>query len=125
MMGAREATALMGQIPDAVECMHASGVIHRDLKPQNIIVDAKGVGHLGDFGIAKVFGIAPLTLEGAPIGTPQYMAPEQVDGKSETLSPRTDVYGLGATVYFCLVVQAPYPEEVSFEAILAAIRSKD
>jgi predicted Ser/Thr protein kinase len=122
---AREAAVLMSDIADAVDYMHASGVIHRDLKPQNIIVDAKGIGHLGDFGIAKVFGNAPLTREGAPIGTPQYMAPEQVDGRSETLGPPADVYGLGATLYFCLVGQPPYPEEPSFEALLGAIRSRD
>jgi tetratricopeptide (TPR) repeat protein/predicted Ser/Thr protein kinase len=124
-LSARDAAALMADIADAVDYMHASGVIHRDLKPHNVIVDAKGVGHLGDFGIAKVFGNAPLTQEGTPIGTPQYMAPEQIDGNSETVGPRTDVYGLGATLHFCLVGQPPFPAADSFEALLGAIRSKD
>jgi tetratricopeptide (TPR) repeat protein/predicted Ser/Thr protein kinase len=124
-LSARDGASLIAEIADAVDYMHASGVLHRDLKPQNIIVDAKGVGHLGDFGIAKVFGNAPLTLEGAPIGTPQYMAPEQVDGKSGSLGPRTDVYGLGATLYFLLVGHAPYPADSSLEAMLNTLRSKD
>jgi tetratricopeptide (TPR) repeat protein/predicted Ser/Thr protein kinase len=124
-LSARDGAVLIADIADAVDYMHASGVLHRDLKPQNIIVDAKGVGHLGDFGIAKVFGNAPLTMEGAPIGTPQYMAPEQVDGKAGSLGPGTDVYGLGATLYFLLVGRAPYAADTSLEALLNTLRSQD
>jgi len=100
--------ALLADVCDAVEYMHGRGVFHRDIRPQNILVNAEGKPMLGDFGLAKVAGDMPLTVEGSFLGTPQYMAPEQTRSVSRDADPRTDVYGLGATLYFGLTGRSPY-----------------
>ncbi|MBI2933590.1 MAG: tetratricopeptide repeat protein [Planctomycetes bacterium] len=100
--------ALMADICDAVHHMHANGLLHRDIKPQNILVDANGKGYLGDFGLAKDVSSHPLTLEGRLLGTPVYMAPEQASGKSAAIAPHTDVYGLGATLYHAAIRRPPF-----------------
>jgi serine/threonine protein kinase/Tfp pilus assembly protein PilF len=108
---------LMAEVCDAVQYMHEQGVFHRDIKPQNIIVDAAGKGYLGDFGLAKIAGHRALTIEGTVMGTPEYMAPEQASGKDEWIGPRTDVYGLGATLYHALTGQAPFDGQDDFSTL--------
>jgi tetratricopeptide (TPR) repeat protein len=108
---ARAAASLMAKVCDAVEAMHARGVVHRDIKPQNILVDAQGEPHLGDFGLARLIESVPLTIEGGFLGTPQYAAPEQVAGKRADIGPATDVYGLGATLYHVLSGRPPFDGE--------------
>jgi tetratricopeptide (TPR) repeat protein len=105
------AASTMALVCDAVEAMHARGVVHRDIKPQNILIDSKGEPHLGDFGLAKLVESSPLTIEGGFLGTPQYAAPEQVVGKREEIGPGTDVYGLGATLYHVLSGRPPFAGE--------------
>ena len=86
-------------VAGALEHAHANGVVHRDVKPENIMVGAGGVLKLMDFGIAHVVDMEHLTVTGAIVGSPAHMSPEQVDGKA--LDARTDVFSLG-TLFFLL-----------------------
>jgi serine/threonine protein kinase len=104
-----QAVALVRQILEALQAVHAQGIIHRDLKPANIMLDRSGRAILTDFGLARPDGDGEaLTAEGAIIGTPAYMAAEQVAGKSEDLGPWTDLYSLGVVLYQMLTGQLPF-----------------
>ncbi|MEK7469464.1 MAG: protein kinase [Planctomycetota bacterium] len=103
----------------AVQAAHEQGVIHRDLKPRNILKSAAGI-HVLDLGLAKALdGASRTTASGAALGTPHFMSPEQVTGGS--LTPRTDVYALGATLYALLAKRPPY-ETTGMDAFIAAMR---
>jgi eukaryotic-like serine/threonine-protein kinase len=124
------------EIADALDKAHAAGIVHRDLKPANVMLTKSGVKLL-DFGLAKAFEVgapdqvsaaltasveASLTLEGAIIGTLQYMAPEQVEGKSA--DARSDIFALGAVLYEMAAGRRPFPGE-SRAAIASAILSAE
>ncbi len=102
-----EALEIAEQLCRGLEAAHAAGVVHRDLKPSNVLIDAAGVAKVVDFGVAHLDGDAQLTQSGTVVGTPAYMAPEQVRG-SATVDARADVYGLGAVMYCALTGRAPY-----------------
>ncbi len=85
---------------------HKTGVIHRDLKPQNVMIDQQGNARIMDFGIARTMKGEGLTADGMIIGTPEYMAPEQVEGKE--VDQRTDIYSLGAILYEMLTGRVPF-----------------
>ncbi|HET6201914.1 MAG TPA: bifunctional serine/threonine-protein kinase/formylglycine-generating enzyme family protein [Planctomycetota bacterium] len=106
---------LAAKVADALEHAHRAGVVHRDVKPGNILVDGDGEPHLADFGLARDFESAVLTRTGATVGTPCYMAPEQVSGTAKAVGPRTDVYALGATLYEALTLRRPFPGDVASE----------
>jgi eukaryotic-like serine/threonine-protein kinase len=120
-----EAIRLAQQIASALGAAHEVGLVHRDVKPENILFDAEGNGLLTDFGIARRFaarqggGAPTLANTGLPVGTPQYMAPEQLRG--EDLDQRADVYALGAVLYELLTGVAPHVADSPFEVASLAL----
>ena len=105
----REAALLVRQVALAMAYAHERGVIHRDLKPGNILVDASDQPRVTDFGLAKrVDADSSLTQAGQVMGTPSYMPPEQAEGKVEEVGPLSDVYSLGATLYCLLTGRPPF-----------------
>jgi hypothetical protein len=91
---------------DALEAAHRAGIVHRDLKPKNVMVREDGATKLADFGIASVQGDPRLTATGLVVGSPAYMAPEQVE--AQDVSPATDLWALGATLWFAVEGQPPF-----------------
>ena len=104
-----EAARIMLQICRALEAAHGEHVIHRDLKPQNIMLDGKGRVFVMDFGIARSVHVPGMTQTGALIGTPEYMSPEQARG--EELDQRSDIFSLGVIFYEILTGKKPYPSD--------------
>ena len=97
---------LIDQVSGGLAAAHRQGVVHRDVKPSNILLDDEGNAYLADFGIAKDLSLPALTEPGATKGSLVYLAPEQIRG--ETITPRTDVYALGVVLYEALVGEHPF-----------------
>ncbi len=113
---AEQAASLMDQLSAALSAAHRSHVIHRDLKPGNILLDEDGNAYLADFGIAKDLSLsAGVTEPDAIIGSPDYLAPEQARG--EIVTPATDVYSLGVVLYEMLIGEHPFPNLNSVERL--------
>ena len=110
------------QILDVLEVAHASGIIHRDVKPGNILIIAEGRAKLGDFGIASIAGDPKLTVTGMVLGSPSFMAPEQAKG--EDVGPATDLWGLGASLYFATEGHPPFRKNQPIPT-LAAVMQED
>jgi serine/threonine protein kinase len=101
------ATARMGaRLADVLAYVHARGVVHRDVKPSNVLVDATGACHLTDFGIARALGAAHLTVTGEFVGTAAYLAPEQITDID--VGPAADIYALGLLLLECLTGETEY-----------------
>ena len=108
-----------------LEHAHRAGVVHRDVKPENIIIDRAGKPHLMDFGLAREQqSLERLTVPGSVLGTPAYMAPEQARGDTHAQGPHTDVYALGATLYRALTGK-PVFDAPSLQAFLLKIQRDD
>ncbi len=110
----RERVELLALVADAVQSIHEQGVIHRDLKPSNILVTKRGRPMIVDLGVATLSepsSLETLTEEGARVGSPAFMPPEQARGERAKISTRSDVYGLGATAYFALLGAAPHGDD--------------
>ncbi len=114
----RAAMGIARQICRGLHAAHEQGIIHRDIKPQNVLIDSKGEVKLMDFGIARVAeSTEAMTQAGLIVGTPHYMSPEQVQGKP--LDPRSDVYSMGILIYEMLAGHRPF-ESSSLTGVLAA-----
>jgi tetratricopeptide (TPR) repeat protein/tRNA A-37 threonylcarbamoyl transferase component Bud32 len=107
-----KAVSVAWQISEGLAEAHRLGIIHRDLKPQNIMVDKDGNAKIMDFGIARSLGVKGMTGAGVMIGTPEYMSPEQVDGKEA--DPRADIYSLGVILYEMLTGRVPFEGDTPF-----------
>jgi predicted Ser/Thr protein kinase len=119
-LGIEDIDKLFSQTCSALDYAHRQGVIHRDVKPANILIDKEGAVYLTDFGIAKVLkGVSQLTATGAAIGTPTYMAPEQSLAKS--VDARSDTYALGVILYEVVVGKVPYDADTPMAVALAHI----
>jgi eukaryotic-like serine/threonine-protein kinase len=108
-LSAERAVAYVKTVAEAVHFAHEHGILHRDLKPSNILINANEQPRVTDFGLAKRFeGESEVTLSGQFVGSPSYMPPEQATAKRGKVSRRSDVYGLGATLYHLLTGRAPF-----------------
>lgn len=104
----KQAVAWVRDIARGLHYAHAQGVVHRDVKPANVMITESGVPRVADFGLARLDDAGGLTAEGTAIGTPSYMAPEQAAGETKRIGPATDVYALGAVLYECLTGAPPF-----------------
>jgi eukaryotic-like serine/threonine-protein kinase len=111
----KQAAAVIVQVGRALEAAHAEGVIHRDLKPQNIMLDAHDRVVVMDFGIARSVEMGSMTRTGVVLGTPAYMSPEQAKG--EELDARSDLFSVGIIFYELLTGASPYKSETALEAM--------
>ncbi len=119
-----EAVRVMAAVAEAVQAAHREGVLHRDVKPGNILLTEDGTPKVADFGLAKLTDSAmQMTLTGSQLGTPPYMAPEQVRGTPTDITARTDVYGLGATLYECLTGRPPFKGATPQETVQRVLES--
>src|SRR5881275_1307026 len=114
----REAAKLIAKVARTVHYAHQHGILHRDIKPGNILLDAEGEPLLTDFGLARlVEAESTITRTREALGTPSYMAPEQAAGEYTKLSNATDVYGLGAVLYQLLTDHPPFAGGTTYETI--------
>ncbi len=122
---ARRAAALVATLAEAMQVAHQGGIVHRDLKPGNILLTAEGTPKVADFGLARHFDCDPaFTSIGTRLGTPSYMAPEQVIGSTRTIGPAADIYALGAILYEMLTGRPPFRAETSAETERQVIRDE-
>lgn len=120
-----EAAMVVSKLAEAVEHAHQKGILHRDLKPGNILLDGEGEPHILDFGLAKrIFGESNLTLSGDVLGTPSFMAPEHAAGKGKTSTTAADIYNLGAILYYLLTARPPFVADSALDAMLLVLEGE-
>jgi serine/threonine protein kinase len=117
-----EALRLVTDLADALEALHAGGLVHRDVKPANVMVDEGGAAALTDFGLARSIADTVLTKSGVVVGTVDYLAPELIRGQQADHS--SDVYALGCLVYECLAGAPPFAEKAFVETLLAHVQDE-
>ncbi len=121
----RATAVLMAQVARAVHYAHLRGILHRDLKPSNILVNRRGQPYVTDFGLARCLeSDSDLTHTGLILGTPSYMAPEQVSGPRNEVTMAADVYGLGAVLYTLISGRPPFQADTVYET-LHHVREKE
>jgi serine/threonine protein kinase len=111
-----ETVDFAAQLGKGLDALHACGVVHRDVKPSNVLLDGAGTAALADFGLARGSDSTQLTNDGQVVGTAQYIAPELIEGNEATRA--SDIYALGCMVYECVVGEPPFtgrgPAELGF-----------
>ncbi|HKW20017.1 MAG TPA: serine/threonine-protein kinase, partial [Ktedonobacterales bacterium] len=119
-----EAVAYMVQIAHALHHAHSKGIIHRDVKPSNMLLEYPGSNHLllTDFGIAKIQGARGLTKSGTTLGTPEYMSPEQAEGRE--IDERADIYALGCVLYETLAGRPPFMGSTPVSVLFQHVHSR-
>jgi len=110
-------------IANALQTLHEAGMIHRDVKPSNIMIAPNGRYMLADYGLARTAMSATVTRTGDALGTPLYMSPEQILGNRDAIESRTDIYGLGATMYQMLTGKPPFKTE-NLHALMRMVLSQ-
>ncbi len=116
------AARVLVPVARAVDHAHRQGFVHRDLKPANVLLDSHGAPQVTDFGLAKcVSDDSSQTQSGTLVGTPSYMAPEQAAGRTQDVTPRTDVYGLGAILYELLTSRPPFRGETLMDTVVQVL----
>jgi serine/threonine protein kinase len=116
------AVSVCRQVAGALDALHENGLIHRDVKPANILLDAQGIAYITDFGLAKDSQGSLLTRPGQALGSLDYMAPEQI--RSEDVSPATDVYALGCVMYECLLGAPPFADRQGMRVLWAHLQDR-
>ncbi len=121
----RNAAELIAKLARTVHYAHEHGILHRDIKPGNILLDTKGEPHLTDFGLARLLETeSTVTNTMDVLGTPSYMAPEQASGRNEQLTSATDVYGLGAVFYQLLTGHPPFVGGTTYETVRLVLEAE-
>jgi serine/threonine protein kinase len=110
------------QLASTLEAAHAAGIVHRDVKPGNVMIPERGMVKLADFGIAWLQGDPQLTSTGLVIGSPAYMAPEQARG--EESGPAADLWALGATMVYAVEAEPPFDRGTSMATLAAVVTSR-
>src|SRR3989441_3754440 len=124
-MSIRQGAELIAKVARTVHYAHEHGILHRDIKPGNILLDQKREPHLTDFGLARlVESESTVTRTMEVLGTPSYMAPEQAVGNNDAVSSVTDVYGIGAVLYQLLTGQPPFAGGTTYETIKLLLDSE-
>ncbi len=114
----------IAQIAEALQHVHDAGILHRDVKPSNLLLHRDGRWLLSDFGLARDDNAPTVTRAGVTVGTPNYMSPEQVVAATATLTAASDVFSLGATLYECITLQRPF-DGPSTDVVLRQILAHD
>ena len=121
----RDGAELISKLARTVHYAHEHGILHRDIKPGNILIDAPGEPHLTDFGLARLLETkSTVTHTKDVLGTPSYMAPEQARGQNEQLTRATDVYGLGAVFYQLLTGHPPFAGGTTYETVRLVLETE-
>ncbi|MGH3103445.1 MAG: serine/threonine-protein kinase [Gaiellaceae bacterium] len=116
-LGVEETVRVAGGLASGLDALHGAGIVHRDIKASNIIIDQEGAAMLTDFGLAKGRAYTVLTRPGQVMGTLDYLAPELIKGRPA--EPATDIYALGCTVYECVAGKTPFADKSLFQVGLA------
>ncbi|HEX9122258.1 MAG TPA: protein kinase, partial [Actinomycetota bacterium] len=122
LLAPAQATDVLLQVLGALTHAHAKGIVHRDVKPENILVTPEGVAKVTDFGLARAYADARATYVGSVTGTVQYLAPEQLQG--EPADPRTDLYSLGIVAYELLTGSVPFGGETTLAIAYKHVRER-
>ncbi len=121
----RRVAQLVIEIAQALQHAHAEGVVHRDIKPQNVLVDATGKARLTDFGLARDEATHHhITMTGEALGTPSFMSPEQADARHEDVGPHSDVWALGALLYHALTREVPFTGSTAIAVLNAVLNAE-
>jgi tRNA A-37 threonylcarbamoyl transferase component Bud32 len=122
---AAKAAQYVKAIAEAVQYAHQRGILHRDLKPQNVLLDERGQPQVTDFGLARQLSQeSSLTVSGSIVGSPSYMPPEQASGRQDRVGPHSDVYSLGAILYELLTGRPPFRAESAVDTLRKVVEEE-